>query len=189
MAQMRFNEVLREARERKGYDLATVARRLRIRPDILRAIEAGDFAAMPPRGYTRNMVNAYARLLGLNPTEIVNMYLDEAYAVQVQRARDNAPRSGFDMSEADRRGHRQARASMRTTHPSQAGRGGATTARATCTTIARGSRGMITAQNANACSAPTARTVISSAIIQDIHLPDSASPMRAKVVFRADVEA
>ena len=111
MAQMRFNEVLREARERKGYDLATVARRLRIRPDILRAIEAGDFAAMPPRGYTRNMVNAYARLLGLNPTEIVNMYLDEAYAVQVQRARDNAPRSGFDMSEADRRGHRQARGS------------------------------------------------------------------------------
>ena len=111
MAQMRFNEVLKEARERKGYDLDTVARRLRIRPDILRAIEAGDFAAMPPRGYTRNMVNAYARLLGLNPTEIVNMYLDEAYAVQVQRARDRAPGSGFDMSEADRRGHRQTRGS------------------------------------------------------------------------------
>ena len=111
MAQMRFNEVLSEARERKGYDLATVARRLRIRPDILKAIEAGDFSAMPPRGYTRNMVNAYARLLGLNPTEIVNMYLDEAYAVQVQRARDNAPSSGFDMTDADRRTHRRLRGS------------------------------------------------------------------------------
>ena len=103
MAQMTSGKVLREARERKGYDLATVARRLRIRPDILRAIEAGDFSAMPPRGYTRNMVNAYARLLGLNPTEIVNMYLDEAYADQVQRARGKAPSSGFNMEREPRR--------------------------------------------------------------------------------------
>ena len=97
MTQMTSGKVLRETRERKGYDLTTVARRLRIRPDILRAIEAGDFASMPPRGYTRNMVNAYARLLGLNPTEIVNMYLDEAYAVQVEKARGRAPSSGFNM--------------------------------------------------------------------------------------------
>lgn len=98
---MTSGKVLRETRERKGYDLTTVARRLRIRPDILRAIEAGDFASMPPRGYARNMVNAYARLLGLNPTEIVNMYLDEAYAAQVEKARGNAPSSGFNM-ERDR---------------------------------------------------------------------------------------
>ena len=103
MAQMTSGKVLREARERKGYDLNTVARRLRIRPDILRAIEAGDFSAMPPRGYTRNMVNAYARLLGLNPTEIVNMYLDEAYANQVERARGSAPSSGFNMDRDSRR--------------------------------------------------------------------------------------
>lgn len=43
------------ARERKGLDLSTAARKLRIRPDILRAIEEGDFARMPPRGYTSNM--------------------------------------------------------------------------------------------------------------------------------------
>ncbi|MBR0406132.1 MAG: helix-turn-helix domain-containing protein [Eggerthellaceae bacterium] len=100
---MTSGKVLREARERKGYDLNTVARRLRIRPDILRAIEAGDFSAMPPRGYTRNMVNAYARLLGLNPTDIVNMYLDEAYANQVERARGSAPSSGFNMERDTRR--------------------------------------------------------------------------------------
>ena len=97
MAQMTSGKVLAEARERKGYDLPTVARRLRIRPDILRAIEEGDFSAMPPRGYTRNMVNAYARLLGLNQTEIVDMYLDEAYANQVQKARDKAPVARFNM--------------------------------------------------------------------------------------------
>lgn len=102
MAQMTSGKVLREARERKGYDLNTVARRLRIRPDILRAIEAGDFSSMPPRGYTRNMVNAYARLLGLNPSEIVNMYLDEAYAEQVQRARGSS-NSGFSFERNPRR--------------------------------------------------------------------------------------
>ncbi|WP_080803667.1 helix-turn-helix domain-containing protein [Arabiibacter massiliensis] len=85
---MTFGTILREARERKGYDLAQAARRLRIRPDILRAIEEDDFARMPPRGYARNMVNAYARLVGLNPTEMTRMYLDEAYAYQVGRARD-----------------------------------------------------------------------------------------------------
>ena len=88
---MTFGSILREARERKGYDLAQAARRLRIRPDILRAIEEGDFARMPPRGYARNMVNAYARLVGLNPTEVTRRYLDEAYAYQVGRARTDQP--------------------------------------------------------------------------------------------------
>ncbi len=110
MTQMTSGKILRETRERKGYDLTTVARRLRIRPDILRAIESGDFAAMPPRGYTRNMVNAYARLLGLNPTEIVNMYLDEIYAAQVEKARDRAPSSGFNMERASRIGRSRGRA-------------------------------------------------------------------------------
>lgn len=103
MARMTFGSILQEARERKGLDLSTASRRLRIRPDILRAIESNDFSRMPPRGYTRNMVNAYARLLGLNPTEITRMYLDEAYAYQVGRARsDVQPASGFDMGEATR---------------------------------------------------------------------------------------
>lgn len=103
MAQhMTSGAILRDARERKGLDLGTVARRLRIRTDILRAIESGDFSAMPPRGYARNMVNAYARFVGLNPSEIVELYLDEAYANQVNRARSS---SGvrFDMGRETRR--------------------------------------------------------------------------------------
>lgn len=102
MSQVTFGTILREARERKGYDLASAARRLRIRPDILRAIEEDDFSRMPPRGYARNMVNAYARLLGLNPTEITRMYLDEAYAYQVGRARTDVKASGFDMGGTSR---------------------------------------------------------------------------------------
>ena len=72
-------------RERKGLDLSAAARKLRIRPDILRAIEEGDFARMPPRGYTSNMVGAYARLVGLNPTEVTRAYRDEAHQFETGR--------------------------------------------------------------------------------------------------------
>lgn len=112
MAQLSFGMILRDERERKGYDTASVARRLRIRPDILQAIEESDFSRMPPRGYARNMVNAYARFLGLNPTEITNMYLDEAYAQQIKKARENVQPTGFDMSGAPggRRAQRESEA-------------------------------------------------------------------------------
>ena len=87
MGQVSFGTGLREARERKGYDVQSAARRLRIRPDILRALENNDFSRLPARGYTRNMVNAYAKLVGLNPADITRMYLDDAYAYQVGRTR------------------------------------------------------------------------------------------------------
>ena len=88
-------------------DLASVSRRLRIRPDILRAIEAADFQKMPPRGYTRNMITSYARLVGLDPIEVSSMYLDEVHAFETGR-----PRPVDNSREA-----RTARPSSRT-HPS-----------------------------------------------------------------------
>lgn len=86
--------MLRNARERKGLDLSTAARKLRIRPDILRAIEDGDFARMPPRGYTSNMVGAYARLVGLNPSEVTRAYRDEAYQFETGRRPYDRPERG-----------------------------------------------------------------------------------------------
>nr|WP_283171790.1 helix-turn-helix transcriptional regulator [Curtanaerobium respiraculi] len=100
MDEMGFGEILRQTRERKGLDLNATARRLRIRPDILRAIEAGNFAAMPPRGYTRNMITGYARYLGLNPTEITGMYLSELSRYENGISSSRRRSTGFDMSEA-----------------------------------------------------------------------------------------
>ena len=103
MAQTTCGSVLRFAREKKGYGLETVARRLRIRPDILEAIENNDFSSMPPRGYTRNMINEYARFLGLNPTEIVNMYLDDVSAHQVKNVRAaKDPHANFEIGHEKR---------------------------------------------------------------------------------------
>ena len=105
MTEQSFGAILRDARERKGYDLPTTARRLRIRPDILQAIEQADFARMPPRGYARNMVNAYARFVGLNPTEITRQYLDEThmYLQMKAQAEFTGDYGGFDMGAA--KGH------------------------------------------------------------------------------------
>lgn len=100
MNESNFGNILREARERSGEDLMSVARKLRIRPDILESIEAGDLSNMPPRGYSRNMINAYARYLGLNPTNLVDAYLSQQYQDQVERARKNIRPTGFDMPSA-----------------------------------------------------------------------------------------
>lgn len=91
--QVPFGDILRDAREREGMDLNTAARKLHIRPDILRAIEDSDFARMPPRGYTRNMVNAYARLVGLNASQMSALYADQAYAHEVGRSRSDEMRA------------------------------------------------------------------------------------------------
>ena len=86
MHQISFGNVLKEARLARGLDLATVSRELRIRQDIIVAIENSDFSRMPSRGYARNMIIAYARLLGLNAQDISRMYLDQEYAYQVEQA-------------------------------------------------------------------------------------------------------
>ena len=102
MDEMNFGDVLRHARERSGEDLVSVARRIRIRPDILERIEDSDIDAMPPRGYSRNMINAYARYLGLNTTEVVKMYQNAYYSSQVEHARENIRPAGFDMPSSRR---------------------------------------------------------------------------------------
>lgn len=86
MHHVSFGNVLKEARLAKGFDLAYVSRELRIRQDILLAIENSDFSRIPSRGYARNMIIAYARLVGLNPQDISRMYLDQEYAYQVEQA-------------------------------------------------------------------------------------------------------
>lgn len=86
MHHISFGNVLKEARLARGLDLAAVSRELRIRQDIIVAIENSDFARMPSRGYARNMIIAYARLVGLNPQDVSRMYLDQEYAYQVEQA-------------------------------------------------------------------------------------------------------
>ncbi len=83
-----FGDLLREAREKSGFDVETLARRLHIRGDIVRAIEDSNLSEMPASGYARNMIRTYARTVGLNQNEICNLYLDEVDKFERGRSRE-----------------------------------------------------------------------------------------------------
>jgi cytoskeleton protein RodZ len=114
MDQLKFGDILRSTRERKGLDFAQTAQRLRIRPDILRAIEESNISAMPARGYARNMVTGYARYLGLDPNEMARLYVEELQVYEDRRARVRARMNGEDQDASESfREDRSARVSSR----------------------------------------------------------------------------
>ncbi len=96
-----YGEILRSERERAGYDITSMSRRIHVRPDILQAIENSDFDRMPARGYSKNMVRAYARALKLDEGAITAMYLDEVHLHEVGVPR--MPRSHQRSAPASRR--------------------------------------------------------------------------------------
>ncbi len=79
MADYGFGEQLASARRNAGLSIQQVSDALRIRNDIVRAIEMHDFANMPAKAFSRNQVSAYARYLGLDSTAITRSFL-EAYS-------------------------------------------------------------------------------------------------------------
>ncbi len=92
-----YGDRLRDARERQGIDLVSMARVLHIRPDIVRAIESADFRKMPAHGYSKNMVRAYARKVGLDEEAISSQYLAER-----EHAEGGGPQGGRRPSRSDR---------------------------------------------------------------------------------------
>lgn len=99
-----YGNILRSERERSGYDLTSMSRRLHIRPDILQAIENSDFDRMPARGYSKNMVRAYARALKLDEQAITNMFLDEMHMHEVGTPRRaSGSRGSYGAGQSGRR--------------------------------------------------------------------------------------
>ncbi len=67
-------ETLRSARESKGWSLSSVAQQLNLSERSLQQIEAGDFSQMPGHTFARGYVRAYAKLLGLDQTRLVQQF-------------------------------------------------------------------------------------------------------------------
>lgn len=65
---------LRAARLRRGDDLATVSRVLKIRKDHLEAVEQDNFAGLPGKAYALGFVRSYAGYLGLDSAKMVDRY-------------------------------------------------------------------------------------------------------------------
>ncbi|HEX3675447.1 MAG TPA: RodZ domain-containing protein [Rhizomicrobium sp.] len=68
---------LRAGRQRRGDDLATVSRALKIRKDHLEALEEDRFEALPGRTYAVGFVRAYSDYLGLDPVQCTERFKRE----------------------------------------------------------------------------------------------------------------
>ena len=62
---------LRRARIAQSLSLTDVESALHVRLHHLQALETDDFGALPPTVYTRALIRDYARLVGLDPTELL----------------------------------------------------------------------------------------------------------------------
>lgn len=82
---------LREARVRKGLEIADVERATRIRGKYLRALESETFDALPSQAYTRGFLRSYAEFLDLDGRLFVDEYTSRFWVDDDQR-RDRSRR-------------------------------------------------------------------------------------------------
>lgn len=68
---------LRAARQRKGEDLASVSKALKIRKDHLGALEESNLDMLPGRAYALGFMRSYAEYLGLDPAQCVERFKAE----------------------------------------------------------------------------------------------------------------
>ncbi len=69
-----FSEILYTRRQELGVTITQAARVLKIKEQMLAALEEGDFRHIPKSGYAQAMLSSYASYLGLNPRAIVDQY-------------------------------------------------------------------------------------------------------------------
>jgi cytoskeleton protein RodZ len=82
---------LRAARLRRGDDLATVSRALKIRKDHLEAVEEDKLEHLPGRTYAIGFVRSYAGYLGLDAADMVERYKQEISGRQDENMPTVAP--------------------------------------------------------------------------------------------------
>lgn len=73
-------KTLREARRKRGAELAEVEATTRIRARFLRAIEAEEWSVLPGEAYTRGFIRTYAAYLGLDGAELAERHRREVGA-------------------------------------------------------------------------------------------------------------
>jgi len=75
---MTVGQLLQKEREGKKVSLETVARRTRIKLAFLKAIEEDAFQLIPSETYVWGFIRSYAKLVQLNPEEILKLYRNQA---------------------------------------------------------------------------------------------------------------
>jgi cytoskeleton protein RodZ len=82
---------LRAARLRRGDEIASVSRALKIRKDHLEALENDRLEDLPGKTYAIGFVRSYARHLGLDSAQYVERYKQDISGRPEEQAREPAP--------------------------------------------------------------------------------------------------
>lgn len=69
--------LLKNMRQEKGLKIVEIAKKLCIRKQYLEAIEESNYAEVPPFPYGTGFIRSYADFLGLNSSNIVELYKEE----------------------------------------------------------------------------------------------------------------
>lgn len=74
MRQKSIGEVLRAARESRGWNFTDLQRMTKIQGKYLQALEYNDFEYIPDKAYTRSFLQRYAEVLELDATVLLDAY-------------------------------------------------------------------------------------------------------------------
>lgn len=72
-----LGKYLRTTRLEQGLDISTVSQETRISMNNLQAIEEDEYSVLPADAFTRGFYKLYAKILALDPEDILNRYDDE----------------------------------------------------------------------------------------------------------------
>ena len=88
---MEIGEILRRTREARGLSLEDVAQLTKINLKYIKAIENDSFDILPGGVYTRGFLKSYARLLGLDPKELISEFEKQNPVEINDLSEDNTP--------------------------------------------------------------------------------------------------
>lgn len=74
---MTLGQILKENREKQGFKLEEVSRKLNITQKYLIALESGDYSILPAKIYVHCFLKLYGELLALNTKELIDLYSQE----------------------------------------------------------------------------------------------------------------
>jgi cytoskeletal protein RodZ len=84
-------EELRRAREAAGLSLEDVERKIRVQSRYLKAIEEGDYSALPGHSYARAIIRAYAQCLGVSPDPILRYFEEKSQIITAGASKRSLP--------------------------------------------------------------------------------------------------
>ena len=87
-----FGPRLRRERERRGLSLETLASRTNVSIELWMGLENNDFSKWPGGLFARAFVRDYARVVGLDPREIVDDFCASTRSATAARCRSCASR-------------------------------------------------------------------------------------------------